>query len=518
MKVTSKLLCFHLGCLALLGFSMAGVGWSFDPSASGNVWALEALTGRFLFIYAGFAVISTVGIALLLKRGEANPAASASVIPQGSLNGQRTTGGEDPRVTQIATLVRTLNLQRNALQAEGQERRQAEKALKMSEEKLRQAQKMEAVGRLASGVAHDFNNLLTAILGYAGLIQNETAPDSASHAHAEEIIKAGEHAGSLTHQLLSFSRQHGLEPRTLNLNDLMLGMQGMIRRLIGEVVELRIHPSEDFLWLRADRTQVQQVILNLVVNARDAMPHGGQLTISSSRCAVPELNSLNLSAGDYVTLTFEDSGEGIPPEVLEKIFEPFFTTKSVGQGTGLGLATVFGIVESNGGVIDVESAVGLGTRFTVYLPATAGEGPVAQGETTLAEEPAVIKSRPERVLVVEDDEIVCQLVCRVLEERGYEVLSAPDGEEALEFGLDRLQGLDLLIADMVMPRLGGVELSRRLRERQPGLPVVLMSGYSETDLRKFSEVEEGSNILKKPFGPEILSRRVREALDLQTAA
>ncbi len=513
MKALAKpLLLYAVGLLAL-GLASAASVRAFNVTASETAAPVNALLGNLLFVYFCFAAVSTAGLFLLLRHWP-NMAARETKLQSGEPS--LPTAFHHEPAGQIATLIRTITVQRNALLTETAERAAAEKALEICEEKLRQAQKMEAVGRLASGIAHDFNNLLTAILGYAGLIQMETDKGSPSQLHALEIVKAGEHAGCLTHQLLSFSRQHGLEPRTLNLNDLILGMQGMIRRLIGEVVELRIHPSEDFLWLRADRTQVQQVILNLAVNARDAMRQGGQLTIASSRCQVPELNSLGLAAGDYVQLIFEDTGEGIPAETLEHIFEPFFTTKAPGQGTGLGLATVCGIVQGSGGVIDVESTVGVGTRFAIYLPATESDAPVELREPVAAA-PVSLKARPERVLVVEDDEIVCQLVCRVLEDRGYEVLAAMDGEEALEFGEDRLSGMDLLIADVVMPRLGGVELSRRLRERHPDLPVVLMSGYSETDLRKFSELDENSNILKKPFGPEVLTRRVREALDLQLA-
>lgn len=473
--------------------------------------AVAAATHQFplglrLLIFLAMGAGSTIWLATALRGWSWRPLVASGEVPR---DHAALPAGRDP----TADLLEALLTQKKALAAETALRQAAEIELAVCEEKLRQAQKMEAVGRLAGGVAHDFNNLLTAILGYAGLIETHAEPGSTDEAHAREIIKAGEHAGCLTHQLLAFSRNQGVEAKTLEVNDLLDTMQSMIRRLIGEIVDLNVERADEPLWLKADPTQLQQIIFNLAINARDAMPLGGRLSIQVESHVLPEPNDLGLLGGEYVSLAFSDEGTGISADVIEHIFEPFFTTKAIGQGTGLGLATVHGIVEHNGGGIQVKSQVGAGTTFTVYLPAAK-----PPDDLKCENEPTPVSgARAARVLVVEDDDIVRQLVCRVLKQRGYEVLSATNGEEALGFG-EQLTGLNLVLTDVVMPRLGGVELRRRLRSQQPELPVILMSGYSEADLRKFSEIDAGSNVLKKPFGPEVLTRRVREAIDFSSDA
>jgi two-component system cell cycle sensor histidine kinase/response regulator CckA len=384
---------------------------------------------------------------------------------------------------------------------------------KALEEKLAQAQKMDAIGRLAGGVAHDFNNILTAILGYSELILRRADGNERIRDNAQEIQKAAERAASLTRQLLAFSRKQTLQPRVLDLNAVVAEMDKMLRRLITESIHLdvRLDPA---LWrARADPGQIQQVIMNLAVNARDAMPSGGTLTIETANVVLDEpyvRQHSDATAGEHVLLAITDTGYGLSAEVVEHLFEPFFTTKGLGQGTGLGLATCYGIVRQSGGHIGVYTEIGRGTTFKVYLPrATDTE------RVPVALLPAVGAPRGrERVLVVEDEEPVRELSAMLLRDLGYQVIEARDGEEALRLtkqaGAD---GFDLLFTDMVMPKMGGKELAYWFRLTHPSTRVLFTSGYPEKSISHNGELVAGIAFLHKPYTPDTLARKVREVLD-----
>jgi|CXWL01.1.fsa_nt_gi PAS domain S-box-containing protein len=378
------------------------------------------------------------------------------------------------------------------------------------EEQLLQAQKMEAVGRLAGGVAHDFNNLLTAITGYSDLLLARLGGEHPLRREIEEIKRAGVRAADLTRQLLAFSRRQVLSARVVSLNRVVTDIEKLLRRVIGEDIQLVTTLEPNLGSVRADAGQLEQVILNLAVNARDAMPNGGTLELRTSNLVLDAERArrfLGLRPGDYVALEVVDSGEGISAEVREHIFEPFFTTKEVGRGTGLGLSMVYGIVRQSEGHIEVDSAPGAGTVFRIFLPR------VHQVAETAADFQPVRRSPSghETILVVEDEPAVQQLVRRILEDRGYRVIVAPHGAAALG-ACDHANRIDLLLTDVVMPGLSGPELAEQLRARMGDLAVLFMSGYTESFVGRRG-VEDGSNFLQKPFTPEALAQRVREALD-----
>ena len=360
------------------------------------------------------------------------------------------------------------------------------------EAQLLQAQKMESIGRLAGGVAHDFNNLLTVINGYADLVLARIFPGDLMYPHIKEIRNAGDRAAELTMQLLAFSRKQLLQPKVLSLNDIVRDSDKMLRRVIGEEIELICVLDPSLRPVEADPGQLHQVIVNLAVNARDAMPNGGKLTIETA------------NAGSEVSLTVRDTGFGMDTGTLEHVFEPFFTTKEVGKGTGLGLATVYGIVRQSAGHISVQSEVGRGTAFSVLLPAS--EGVVA---SEAAAEPAHGGSGS--VLLVEDEEEVRRLVATILELHGYRVLAAPNGDEALRIFEQCGQRIDLLISDVVMPGMRGPELAVHLRRRQPELNVLFISGYTDSSITN-QLVPAGSHFLQKPFAVDALVRAVNAAL------
>ena len=381
---------------------------------------------------------------------------------------------------------------------------------KRLEMELMQAQKMESVGRLAGGVAHDFNNLLTAILGYGEMLAQRLAGDARSLADLHQIQQAGERASRLTRQLLAFARRQVIEPRSLSLNDLVRNMEHMLRRLIGEHIEFECRLDEELECVRADPGQLEQVILNLAVNARDAMADGGRLTLSTGMAAVPEgpRPHLSLSPGKYVTLTVTDTGEGMSEDVRRHIFEPFFTTKEKEQGTGLGLATCYGIVQQSGGDIDVTSEPGKGASFCVSLPAV-GPRAAVEGERR----PAAASGGRETVLLVEDEPGVARMARQALQAHGYQVLLASDGREALALLEQNQARPDLLLTDVVMPHMGGSELAARLREALPGLKILFTSGYSYDGFGGRAELLPGTSFLQKPFTPTALARAVRTTLD-----
>ena len=396
------------------------------------------------------------------------------------------------------------------------DRRAAEAEHQRLEEQLSQASRMEAVGRLAGGVAHDFNNILTVILGTTELALLRLPAGDHMRRDLDEIRRSAQRAAALTAQLLSFSRKQVIAPVPSDLNELVHGALAMLRRLIGEDVDLVLEPAPSLTTALVDRTQIEQVLVNLVVNARDAMPRGGRLVISTSRADLTQSDVRERSSarpGRFVRLDVSDNGAGIPPELQEHVFEPFFTTKDFGHGTGLGLSTVYGIVRQSGGFIELNSAPGQGTCFSLYFPAVSA-APQAAPSTESEFRP----SGHETILLVEDESVVRDLARRVLEDLGYTVHAAGSGEEALELASDPALHADLLLTDVVMPGISGRQLHDRLLKADPGLRVVFMSGYTANILAPHGVLEPGTVLLHKPFSLSALAATVRDALDRVSAA
>ena len=395
------------------------------------------------------------------------------------------------------------------------ERKRAEEALRQSEKQFRQSQKMEAVGRLAGGIAHDFNNLLTVIMGYSQVLLTELGPQHPLRGKIDETLKAGERAATLIRQLLTFSSKQSLDPKILSLNTAVTSLESLLRRLIGEDIQLvsKLDPTNGRL--RADQAQLEQVLVNLVVNARDAMPKGGTLTIETAQVELtrsPVYHLTPLMPGLYVRLAVSDTGCGMDRNTQSHIFEPFFTTKGEGKGSGLGLSTVFGIVTQCGGAIDVTSRVGQGTRFDLYFPSAESD--------VLATAPAQPLGQPRRgtetILLVEDELSVRMLVRDELRKLGYRVLEAKNGIEACLLATQQAGAFQLLLTDVVMPGMAGRELAQHLSVIKPDLRTLFISGYMD-DVGIMAGQEEGtSSFLQKPFTPEVLSRAVRNLLDVST--
>ncbi len=381
------------------------------------------------------------------------------------------------------------------------------------EDQFRQAQKMEAIGQLAGGIAHDFNNLLMIISGYSQLLlMEDLAGQEKARQRAQGIVDAAERASSLTRQLLAFSRKQVLEPKVLDLNAVFSDVEKMLRRLIGEDIELVAIAREGLWRVRVDPGQMEQVILNLAVNARDAMPRGGMLTLETANVDLDESYAAThpeVTPGPHAMLSVSDNGEGMDPETLSRIFEPFFTTKELGKGTGLGLATVHGIVKQSGGHIWVYSEPGQGTTFKLYLPQVKEE--VDEAET--AERTAEVARGTETILLVEDDAGVRALLREVLAGGGYTVLEAENGEEALKVAGKHAGEIALMITDVVMPRMSGPELAGRMEAVRPRIKIVYMSGYTENAIGHHGVLEKGLAFLQKPCSPRALLRKVRELLD-----
>ncbi|MFH7320370.1 ATP-binding protein [Desulfurivibrio sp. D14AmB] len=378
--------------------------------------------------------------------------------------------------------------------------------------KLQQTRKMEAIGTLAAGVAHDFNNILTGVLGYGELILREAAADSAVAKDIGQIVELGRRGAALTRQLLAFSRQQTVEMRPLDLNELTANLMKSSGRLIGEDIEIKFNPGPNLAPVKADPMQMDQVILNLVVNARDAMPTGGTLTIETANVEIDAAQAERhpgMKPGPHVILAISDTGIGMDREVREHIFEPFFTTKGVGQGTGLGLATVYGIIQQHQGSIWVYSEVGQGTEFKIFLPVTGTPDMPAQ----ITREPDLPRGQ-ETIMVAEDEEILASMIGRTLENLGYTVLTARDPAEA-ELQLEARPAIDLLLTDMVMPGGNGMELYRRLAARRPGLKVLFMSGYNQAALEQKTMDFAGLPFIQKPFTAGEIARLVRHVLDQQ---
>jgi two-component system, cell cycle sensor histidine kinase and response regulator CckA len=383
---------------------------------------------------------------------------------------------------------------------------------KQLEQQLLQARKMEALGQLAGGVAHDFNNLLTVITGYSEMLLAETRADDVQREDLEEIRRAAHRAAALTRQLLAFSRQQMLEPRVLDLHAVIRGIEKMLRCLIREDVDLQTALAPELGQVFADPGQLEQVLVNLVVNARDAMPHGGTLTIETADVTIEAAHAarhVGVKPGRYVMLAVRDDGVGMNAETRARIFEPFYTTKSPGHGTGLGLSTVHGIVQQSGGHVCVETAPGEGSTFRVYLPRVGG----ASAQRPPSGEHAVVRRGTETVLLVEDEPQVRAASRRILERAGYRVLEARTGADAFRRFEELAAAVDLIVTDVVMPEMSGRELVARARAVRPALPVLFLSGYTDAAALQAQLLEPVNGFLQKPFTPEKLSHKVREVLD-----
>ncbi|MDX6618105.1 MAG: two-component system, cell cycle sensor histidine kinase and response regulator CckA [Gaiellales bacterium] len=386
------------------------------------------------------------------------------------------------------------------------------RALRESEEGLRQGQRMEAVGRFAGGVAHDFNNMMSAVVGFSALVLDALESENPLRRYVEEIQRAGERASDMTKQLLAFTRKQVLLPQVLDLNEVVIDVNGLLARLIGEDVELRSDLSPRVHPVEADVGQLEQVIVNLAVNARDAMPAGGTLTIATANREISETDAIarDLEAGSYVALSVTDTGEGMDETTLRQIFEPFFTTKEEGKGTGLGLATAFGIVKQSGGHIEVESEPGRGTTFTICLPRVKS--------TLLALAPAEAPapapgSGSETILLVEDEEVVRILEREVLERHGYTVLEADGPEHATELAHSHPGVIHLLLTDVVMPGMSGDKLAEQLLAARPEMKVIFASGYAADMIAQRGLLAPGTAFLPKPLTPASITGKVREVLD-----
>jgi nitrogen-specific signal transduction histidine kinase/CheY-like chemotaxis protein len=381
------------------------------------------------------------------------------------------------------------------------------------EEQLRQAQKMEAVGRLSGGIAHDFNNLLNVIMGFTDMLLKHLPDDDRLRRYAHQVLKAANRGAGLTRQLLAFSRQQVLQPKVVDLNTVVTEAEKMLARLIGEDLELLTSLAPDLGRIEVDPGQIEQVIMNLAVNARDAMPQGGTLAIETANLDLTEgaasRHGFPVTPGPYVRLMVSDNGSGMDKSTQAHIFEPFFTTKEAGKGTGLGLATVYGIVKQSKGYIWADSELGQGTRFTILLPRLAAERRLSEGDHPEDDEPGGTGT----VLVVEDDEAARGLWQEMLEAMGYRVIAASNGADALERAAAHPGRIDLLLTDVVMPRLGGRELAERLSEARPGLRIIFMSGYTADTMLRQGIADTGGPFLQKPFTGQVLARKIRETLD-----
>jgi len=382
------------------------------------------------------------------------------------------------------------------------------------EDQLRQSQKMEAIGRLAGGVAHDFNNLLTVISGYGHMIMRDLPHDDPLHSCVEEVLKAASRATSLTNQLLAFSRRQVIQPKVLDLNALVANMDRMLRRVIGEHIELETVLSPGIGSVKADAGQLEQVIMNLAVNARDAMPEGGRLSIRTSNVDVRRSSRVHTDVrpGSYVRLTVADTGKGMDAEIMVHLFEPFYTSKETGKGTGLGLSTVYGIVKQSGGEIVVESEPGRGAIFNIYLPRITD--PTQLAPSTAGERP--VRAGTETILLVEDELGVRQLVHEMLRRLGYKIHEASNGADAVRIFAQHQNAIDLLLTDVIMPQMSGRELAERLKALRPTLKVLYISGYTDDMLAHHGVLESNVYLLQKPFAPDDLAKKLREVLDTPT--
>ncbi|MEA3546280.1 MAG: ATP-binding protein [Thermodesulfobacteriota bacterium] len=384
-------------------------------------------------------------------------------------------------------------------------------ALKKMEEQLRQSMKMEAIGRLAGGVAHDFNNLLTTILGYSELLIMDLDKDSPVLKSLKTIYEAGEKAAVLTHQLLAFSRKQDIELKAVDLDQVITQMGKMLTRVITEDIHLELRPHAGQRIIQADQGQLEQIIMNLVVNGSDSMPDGGRLTIETSPVVLDDEYAKkheDVEPGPYVMLSVSDTGEGMAPEVMEKIFDPFFTTKELGKGTGLGLATVFGIIKQHNGHVHVYSEPGMGTTFKIYFPQVT-----STLEKVVEQAPEPMPKGTENILIVDDEKDIVDLIATTLKPLGYKITTTTDPEEAVILHQETTEKFDLLLTDVIMPEMNGRQLAETLSTKQPGLKVIYMSGYTDDIIKRHSIMEQGFELIHKPLLPRALAEKLREVLD-----
>jgi two-component system, cell cycle sensor histidine kinase and response regulator CckA len=392
------------------------------------------------------------------------------------------------------------------------ERKHAEEEREKLRRQLAQAQKMEAVGRLAGGVAHDYNNMLSVILGYTEMALEQVAPADPLHADLKEVYNAGRRSMEITQQLLAFARKQTISPKVLDFNDTVEGMLKMLRRLIGEDIDLEWHPQARLWPVNMDPTQLDQILANLCVNARDAIADVGKITIETENITFDAEyyeNHLGFTPGDFVMLAVSDSGYGMDKETMNNLFEPFFTTKETGKGTGLGLATVYGIVKQNNGFINVYSEPGKGTTFKVYLPRHAGEI-----EETASESAAeLLFGKGEIILLVEDEPKIIKMSKMMLEKLGYQVLTAETPTQALDLAAEHAGKIHLLMTDVVMPEMNGRDLAQKLQDLYPDLKVLFMSGYTANVIAHHGVLDAGVHFIQKPFSMKSLAAGVREAVE-----
>ena len=415
------------------------------------------------------------------------------------------------RIYENGSLYADLLRRTAALEQEVAERKRAEETLKVRDEQLRQSAKMEAVGRLAGGVAHDFNNLLTVIIGYGDMLESRLRPGDSARELVREMIVAGHRGAGLTRQLLAFGRKALLDPRVLDLRAVVADMERMLRRIIGEDVQLVAVADSDAGLVKADPSHIEQVILNLAVNARDAMPGGGRLTIEVRNAELDETYTRDhpeARPGPHVMLAVSDTGSGMDAATMSRIWEPFFTTKGE-KGTGLGLATVYGIIKQSGGHVAVYSEVGHGTTFKIYLPRVELGAPAGRAQAGTGTMPP----GSETVLLVEDEDGVRSLARRILENCGYTILEARDGPEAVRLAGEHQEKIDLLVTDAIMPRMGGREVAERVAPLHPETKVLFLSGYTDDAVVRHGILEAAVEFLQKPFSPQALAVKVRETLD-----
>lgn len=399
-----------------------------------------------------------------------------------------------------------------ALGADITDRKREQDEKEKLEEQLLQMQKMDSVGRLAGGIAHDFNNLLTAILGSTELGMRNTDPGGKAYNNFLTIRKAAESAANLTRQLLLFSRKQVIEPMVIDLNEMMEHMRGMLDRMIGENINLVTRPFAGLHRIKADRSQIEQIFVNLAVNARDAMDNGGVLTLEASNVTIDDdyiRCHTNVLPGSYVMLAVSDTGHGMSRDVKEHVFEPFFTTKEAGRGTGLGLATVYGAVRQSGGTIDFYSEEGHGTTFKIYFPALIGEGEAVHPDQEDDDPPR----GSETILVVEDNTHVIEFVSSTLERLGYNVITALNGEEALKISGEFSGSIELVMTDVILTGMNGRELAVKIKSIRPGVKVLYNSGYSGDLITRSGVIEEGIHFIGKPFSTLSLARKIRNILD-----
>ena len=392
-------------------------------------------------------------------------------------------------------------------------RRRIEAERKQLEDQLRQAQKMEAVGQLAGGIAHDFNNILQGIMGYAGIIKKNLSPDDQIYQGIVQILKGADRAATLTRQLLAFSRRQMIMPVDLDLNEIIAGLSKMLHRVIGEHIELQLKLNADTRTVHADPGTLEQVLLNLCLNARDAMPTGGRLTIDTQNVVLDDVFCKThpwATPGGYALLSVVDTGMGMSPNIVERVFEPFFTTKEQGKGTGLGLSMVYGIVKQHNGLIVCSSEPGKGACFRIYLPSVER---TVETSKEVGDAPAALLGGTETILLAEDDEMVRDIAVLTLEKNGYKVIAAKDGEEALRFFEAHRESIQFALLDVVMPRVSGREVFNSIRATGSSLPVLFSSGYSTSAIHSELAVEEALETIQKPYSQNALLRKIREILD-----